>query len=255
MASELDWIKLSTDIFDDDKFHAIETNDDGFLIELVWIKILCLAGKCNKDGFLMVSEKVPYTVEMLSSKFRMDELLIKNALDVLSDLSMIEKVGKAYMVSNWLLHQSEKGIDEIRQKARERQKRYRERQKSNVTSDVISDVTHLISESKSDSLSETYKEIVDYLNKKVGSHYQYTTGKTQRCIKARINEGFTVDDFKTVIDKKVNDWLKDKEMVNYLRPETLFGTKFESYLNQKGGKTVGKQQSNDDVSKFWGNNV
>lgn len=78
-----------------------------------------------------------------------------------------------------------------------------------------------------------YKEIIDYLNKKADTNYRHTGKKTQTLIKARSNEGFTVEDFNQVIDIKVNEWLQDKTMNKYLRPETLFGTKFESYLNQK----------------------
>lgn len=76
------------------------------------------------------------------------------------------------------------------------------------------------------------KEIIDYLNLKANTNYKYTTSKTQTLIKARYNEGFIIDDFKRVIDNKTSEW-KDTEMEKYLRPETLFGTKFESYLNQK----------------------
>ncbi|WP_295630382.1 conserved phage C-terminal domain-containing protein [uncultured Mitsuokella sp.] len=75
--------------------------------------------------------------------------------------------------------------------------------------------------------------VVDYLNEKAGTKYKPTTPKTQKLIHAREKEGFTLDDFKTVIDKKCAEWLHDGDMVRYLRPETLFGTKFESYLNQK----------------------
>lgn len=77
-----------------------------------------------------------------------------------------------------------------------------------------------------------YEKIVDYLNRKTNSHYRPTSKVTRRLIKARYNEGFTDMDFKTVIDKKCAEWLQDGNMVQYLRPETLFGTKFEAYLNQ-----------------------
>lgn len=79
---------------------------------------------------------------------------------------------------------------------------------------------------------EVYAEIVDYLNEKIGARYSAKSSKTQTLINARMNEGFTLEDFKTVIDKKCNDWLKDTKMSKYLRPETLFGTKFEGYLNE-----------------------
>lgn len=77
-----------------------------------------------------------------------------------------------------------------------------------------------------------YEKIIDYLNRKTNSHYRPTSKATRRLIKARYNEGFTDIDFKSVIDKKCAEWLQDGNMVQYLRPETLFGTKFEAYLNQ-----------------------
>ncbi len=81
------------------------------------------------------------------------------------------------------------------------------------------------------------KEIVNYLNENAGTHYRSTTDATIKVITARLNEKFTVDDFKTVIDKKVSQW-KGTSMEEYLRPQTLFGSKFESYLNQ----TINKQE-------------
>lgn len=77
-----------------------------------------------------------------------------------------------------------------------------------------------------------FREIIDYLNKKTGSNYRYNTKATQDKINARLNEGFKLDDFIAVIDKKCQEW-NGTDMQVYLRPETLFGTKFESYLNQK----------------------
>lgn len=86
---------------------------------------------------------------------------------------------------------------------------------------------------KPDNVSPFIQEVVSYLNEKAGTSYKPTTPKTQKLIHAREKEGFTLDDFKTVIDKKCAEWLHNGDMVRYLRPETLFGTKFESYLNQK----------------------
>lgn len=79
---------------------------------------------------------------------------------------------------------------------------------------------------------EISKKIIDYLNQKLDSNYRYSNKKTIELIKARINQGFTENDFYKVIDKKFNEW-NDSEMAIYLRPTTLFGTKFEDYLNQK----------------------
>ncbi len=75
-------------------------------------------------------------------------------------------------------------------------------------------------------------EIIFYLNEKTGKHYKVKTPKTVRLIRARLKEGFTIEDFKVVIEKKCTDWLGNEKMERYLRPETLFGTKFEGYLNE-----------------------
>lgn len=89
-----------------------------------------------------------------------------------------------------------------------------------------------------------YKTIIEYLNDKADRKYKHSTGKTKTLIKARWNEGFTLDDFKTVIDKKVSSW-SSNDMSKYLRPETLFGTKFESYLNEKGGGPTNDSEYDD----------
>lgn len=90
-----------------------------------------------------------------------------------------------------------------------------------------------------------YSEIVEYLNKRTGKKYRASSQKTKRLIKARFNEKYTVDDFKKVIDNKCLEWLRDDKMSRYLRPETLFGTKFESYLNQ--------DSKNNQVPNGWAN--
>ncbi|WP_448667482.1 conserved phage C-terminal domain-containing protein [Aerococcus viridans] len=95
-----------------------------------------------------------------------------------------------------------------------------------------------------------YEEITDYLNEKAGSQFRSSTKKTQSLIKARFNEGFKIDDFKRVIDIKTNEWLNNKDMSKYLRPETLFGTKFESYLNQEH-----KPVSNNSANEQWLNQL
>lgn len=84
-----------------------------------------------------------------------------------------------------------------------------------------------------DAPSLPFETIVNYLNEKAGTSFRHNTKKTQNLISVRLKEGFTVEDFKKVIDVKTAEWLNDSQMNQFLRPETLFGTKFESYLNQK----------------------
>jgi len=81
-----------------------------------------------------------------------------------------------------------------------------------------------------------YKKIIDYLNQKAGTNYRASSSATKRLINGRFHDGFKFNDFKCVIDNKVNDW-KGTTMEKYIRPQTLFGTKFEGYLNQKNKLT------------------
>ena len=87
-------------------------------------------------------------------------------------------------------------------------------------------------------LNNIYSSVIDYLNRKTErtgkEKYSSTSPKTQKLIKARLREKYELEDFKTVIDKKCKEWL-GTDMEKYLRPETLFGNKFESYLKQKTG--------------------
>lgn len=97
-----------------------------------------------------------------------------------------------------------------------------------------------------------YAEIVKYLNQKTNKKYKSSGAKTRRLIKSRVNDGFTLDDFKKVIDNKVSEWGSNPDMEQYLRPETLFGTKFESYLNQKMSSNQEKQSELDRLAAQYG---
>ncbi|AHA04705.1 conserved phage C-terminal domain-containing protein [Pediococcus pentosaceus] len=91
------------------------------------------------------------------------------------------------------------------------------------------------------------EDIISYLNEKAGTKYRASGSKTQRLIKARFNDGFNDEDFKKVINIKVAEW-SGTDMAKYLRPETLFGTKFESYLNQE----VKKSKTNKGGDSYGG---
>ncbi|MDT9335867.1 conserved phage C-terminal domain-containing protein [Clostridium perfringens] len=97
-----------------------------------------------------------------------------------------------------------------------------------------------------------YSRIIEYLNSKTGKSYKSTTRKTQSLIKARIDDGFNEEEFFKVIDSKVSEW-KGTEYEKYLRPETLFGNKFEGYLNQdfgSGKKEISKGNLNIKKGNF-----
>ncbi len=100
----------------------------------------------------------------------------------------------------------------------------------NNTSNITRDISNNVEQSPTTQIP--YKEIVDYLNQKLGTQYRATSKKTRKLIKARFDDDFTLDDFKTVIDKKVYQW-QGTQFSDFLRPDTLFSSKFEGYLNQQ----------------------
>ena len=96
------------------------------------------------------------------------------------------------------------------------------------------------------------EQIISFLNKKAGTSYKSTSKATQRLISARLNDGFTAQDFFAVIEKKCRHWLKDPKMAPYLRPQTLFGTKFEGYLNSPEGGENGNAGDRFSDGPPWG---
>lgn len=113
----------------------------------------------------------------------------------------------------------------------------------------ITSITSITSNaSKQDiNTSSLSSSVVSYLNEKAGSSFKASSKNTQSLIKARTREGFTIDDFKTVIDGRVKAWANDPKMSEYLRPQTLFGTKFESYLNASKAKPKTDEEEWDEL--------
>lgn len=182
MANEVKWIHIASDIFDDEKMYAIETQQDGYLLELVWFKILCLAGRCNENGFLTINNKVAYTNEMLAKVFRLDIGTVQRALDLFQQLEMIEVFDNAYMVSNWTKYQNTEGLERIKEQNRIRQQNYRDRQRqlkieNNVTDNVTNNVKNngncSISNSKVVVSSKKDINIINNINSKKNTKHKY----------------------------------------------------------------------------------
>ena len=267
--AEVKWIKITTDIFDDEKILLIESLPDAYAIITVWFKLLCLAGKMNNSGVFMMNNQLAYTDKMLATIFRMKESTVTMALQTFEQFGMIEIIDGVITIPHWNKHQSLDAYEKKKERDRLYQAERRANQKALIAqssdSKAIQSSYVAVSDKEEDKdiekdkdnniLSVPYSEIIDYLNKKAGKRYKSTIQKTQSLIKARMNEGFSVDDFKTVIDKKCAEWA-GTDMDKYLRPETLFGTKFESYLNSKVTKkqtvvNTGYQSDMNDLDELF----
>lgn len=142
--NEVKWIKITTRMFEDEKIDFIESLPEADAILIIWIKLLTQAGKNNVDGFIFLTESIPYTDEMLAHKFRRPLNTVKLAMATLKELEMIEYDDKGFLrISNWEKHQNIEGLTKIREQGRLRVAKHREKQKllENSNEDVTLYVT------------------------------------------------------------------------------------------------------------------
>lgn len=139
--SEIKWIKITTDIFDDEKIRLIDALPEHDAILVIWFKILTLAGRQGGNGLLMMNNKVHYTEEMLAAIFGRPLNTIRLALQTFEKFGMIEIINGIISLPNWEKHQNVDGMEKAKEQTRKRVARYREKQKQllengNVTCNV-----------------------------------------------------------------------------------------------------------------------
>lgn len=146
--SEIKWIKITTDIFDDEKICLIDALPDRDAIIVIWIKLITLAGKLNRKGVLAISKNIVYTDEMLAQTFHRTLNTVRMALEIFEKFEMVEKIDGVIMLPNWEKHQNIDGMEKIKEQNRNRAARHRQKQKlltqnneSNVTNNVMDNVT------------------------------------------------------------------------------------------------------------------
>jgi predicted phage replisome organizer len=178
IVAEVKWIKITTDIFDDEKILLIESLPEADSIIVIWFKLLCLAGKQNNSGVFMMGNSLPYTDSMLATIFRRKESTVQLALQTFQQFGMIEIIDGVITIPNWNKHQSldsyekKKERDRLyQQERRQKQKLLAQKSSDNKTiqsSDIaISDI-----DIEEDIEKEEYKYIVGYLNEKANTNYK-----------------------------------------------------------------------------------
>lgn len=280
--ADVKWIKLVVDMFDDEKIKIIEGMPNRDEILIIWIKLLLLAGKTNNNGVFLLSDTIPYTDDMLAAVFCRDVKMVRLSLEILSKLGIIEIVDEVVTIPNWSKYQTLDAYEKKKERDRLYQQERREKQRALIkgkekSSDnrltVGRDCSYSYSQSESTSLislednkdisnrgmgeeekgkEETFKaeikEVIDYLNSVCGTRYRASSQATAKQIRARLREGYTVDDFKTVVDKKHDQWA-GTDMAQYLTPNTLFCLKhFDNYLNEPVRcKWMRKEKTLDEI--------
>jgi uncharacterized phage protein (TIGR02220 family) len=140
----------------------------------------------------------------------------------------LEPQGKAELSTN----EAYKCTPEIEIEIENRDKRIENR-------DIVPDEPEQVPAKKTRQPVPPYQEIIDYLNKKANKNFKASSKETRRLILARWKDGYKLEDFQRVIDGRVAKWYTDAKMQEYLRPMTLFSSKFESYLNDAGPVNAG----------------
>jgi len=192
---------------------------NGFTLYKEYYELITLLPEKDQQELLLAIAK--YMFENIEPKLNDKQTKIFNNLKRPLDKS--KNKGR-----NGSITKSNENQNEIKIKSNENQNEIKKETHQDVNVNVnVNDIVNV----KNISI-EDIKEIIDYLNIKSNSHFKYSTDKTQSLIKARFNDGFKIEDFKVVIDKKCEEWL-GTDFEKFIRPETLFSNKFDGYLNQK----------------------
>lgn len=259
------WLKLPRDFFGKHYIKILLSKENeeygkeyGKMLMLFYVWML--TESIDHEGKLRYSETKAYTEELLADVSRFPLQLVTSALRIFTDLELVvtESDGTLFLPKSLKMIGSESGSA---QRVRDYRNRKKEEQQSSKSAENTGNSKECYTETKSngvkpkcnteielekeidkdnnkDIVEETptpppYKIIIDYLNQKTNSHYKSNAKSTQSKINARLKEGATIEDFMLVIDIKSSQWMGDKKMEAYLRPETLFAAAhFESYLNE-----------------------
>ncbi|QDY26205.1 phage replisome organizer N-terminal domain-containing protein [Clostridium botulinum] len=130
MLAEVKWIKITTNMFDDEKIKLIDAMPERDTVYYIWMRLLVQAGKTNANGYIFLNDNVPYTEEMLSTIFNRPLNSLRFALKVLRDFGMIQiQEDKLIKITNWSKHQNIEGMEKVRQQTRERVAKHRAKKK------------------------------------------------------------------------------------------------------------------------------
>ena len=130
--AEVKWIKITTDVFDDEKILLIESLPEADSIIVIWFKLLCLAGKQNNSGVFIMGNSMPYTDKMLATIFRRKETTVQLALETFERYGMIEMVDNVVTIPNWNKHQTLDSYEKKKERDRLYQAERRAMQKAIV---------------------------------------------------------------------------------------------------------------------------
>lgn len=141
MASDVKWIKITTDMFDNRKIKHLRRLPDGNNIVLIWVMLLTMAGRCNAGGMIFLTENIAYTPKMLADELGFEENTVRLALEALEQFNMVVTDTACLRIAGWEEYQNVDGLDKIREQNRIRQKKWYDKQKALPEPNVRNDVS------------------------------------------------------------------------------------------------------------------
>ena len=171
--NEIKWIKIDVTLFDNRKIKAIRTLPEGDSIVVIWLQLLCLAGRVNDYGSVYITKEMPYTEQILANECGVSVSTIQLALKTFQNMGMIEIVEDVIYIANWEKYQAIEKMELIRQQNRDRQKKWYEIHKKlpnvsltdNLTQPNATDIDIDIRDKKNNRfIKPSVKEIADYCN-------------------------------------------------------------------------------------------
>lgn len=139
--ADVEWIKITTDMFDNRKIKYIRTLPEGNNIVLIWVMLLTMAGRCNSGGMIFLTENIPYSTKMLADELGFDENIVKVAIAALEKLNMVTTDSGFLCIPGWEEYQNAEGLEKIREQTRLRVQKHREKQKILTDCSVTSNAT------------------------------------------------------------------------------------------------------------------
>lgn len=220
--ADVKWIKITTDIFDDEKILLIEAIPSADSIIVIWFKLLALAGKQNNDGVFMMSHRIAYTDEMLAAIFRRDINTVRLALKTFEDLGMVEIINNVITIPNWNKHQSLDSYEKKKERDRiyQAERRAKQRLLAEKSSDTSSDIA--VSEEDKEEEKEIevdkdnrtdFQSVVSLFHSICVSFpkIRSLSDARKKAIKARLKT-YTLDDFKAVFEAaEASSFLKGED--------------------------------------------
>lgn len=123
------WIKITTDMFDNRKIRHLRKLPEGNNIVLIWVMLLTMAGRCNADGRIYLTENIPYTPKMLADELDFEENTVRLALEALERLNMVVNIDGELAIAGWEEYQNVEGMERVREQAKKRMRNFRERKR------------------------------------------------------------------------------------------------------------------------------